>query len=136
MKSRIAWYRTLMCLLRKWLTGLEASARAPWLSIPSCVGSLPMKVRFVGPLWPFRMANRKCRIHTACFAASAAATYSASVVDIAVIGCLRLLQLIGPPAIMKIYALVDRHLVALPYDESENPTSIPSLPFAPEYVIP
>ena len=103
-----------------------------------------MKVRFVGPLCPFYMAYRKCWIYTICFAASAAAMYSASVVDIAVISCLQLLQLIGPPAIMYIYALVDRHLVVLPYDESENLTSILlltsvlslSLPLVPEYVIP
>jgi hypothetical protein len=45
----------------------------------------------------------------------------------------------GPPAIIKIYALVDRHLVALPNDESENPTNVPpfSLPLAPHvYVMP
>jgi hypothetical protein len=92
------------------------------LSIPSWVGCLGC----------FDIAVRKCLIQIACFAASATAIYSASVVDIAVIGCFRLHQLTGPLAIIKTYALVDLSFVAFPYAESEYPirvlvSALPSL---------
>jgi hypothetical protein len=92
----MAWYRMRICLLRTLLTGLRASAKAPWLSTPN----------YTGPLGPFCIANRKCLIQIACFVASAAAAYSALVIDVAVIDYFLLHQLTGPSAIIKLYALV------------------------------
>ena len=49
----------------------------------------------------------KLRIHTASFAASAPAMYSASIVDVATVFCLCDDQDIGPPASVKTHPVVD-----------------------------
>ena len=84
--SRITWYWTSMCLVLRWNSGFLMRRKALWLSVK----------RWVGVIWAFpRLASRRlCQIIS--FVVAEAAKYSASVVLLAQLVCLREAQKTGP----------------------------------------
>src|SRR6266545_8111977 len=87
-----------ICFTFLWSFVVFARAIAPWLSpriIPGMLCSISTS------------SNHVC-IHTICWEHLDIATYSASTVERATIACLLLLQVTGPPDIVKTYPDVDR----------------------------
>src|SRR5436189_2557504 len=88
-----------MCFDLLWNSGFLVSFNAELLSMYS--GTVSMYTAGI------RRSLIKLRIHTASFAASAAALYSASIVDVATIFCLCDDQDTGPPASVNTHPVVD-----------------------------
>ena len=105
MNSRIAWYRTWICLVREWKTRLTDRSIKSWLSAY-------MIVAFFLYTLDFHRVYRRCHNQTACFPASVNAIYSDSVVDWAVIDCRLLIQLTGAPLIKKQNPVMNQNSLA------------------------
>ena len=86
--SLIRWYFLSICFCFLWFFGTLDWATAPLLSQNSLRGAVTAGTT--------SRSYRNLRSHTASFAASDAATYSASVVESAIQDCFTLLQLIAP----------------------------------------
>ena len=79
-KSQIAWYWIIMCLLRLCITGFSDNFIAKVLSINSVVG--PQSYSSC-----FQTEYRKWQSHMACLAVLTTAMYSTSNDNVAIMGC-------------------------------------------------
>ena len=92
--SRMMWYWTSICLVRRWNSGFLMRRRALWLLVNSGVGE-------VGAL-PRLVSKRRCQIIS--LVAEEAAKYSASVVLLAQLACMWEAQKTGPWLTKRMYS--------------------------------
>src|SRR5271170_1182507 len=114
-----------ICFDRVWCTGFLANANAPWLSI--------LRIVEGRGVIPYCSSSNNWPIHLISFAASVNAIYSASIVEMATVGCLQLFHTTTASFNKTTTPVVDlRESKSLPQSASEYPTSFDQNPRGPD----